>query len=208
MNVLVAVPVRPDEHPFFCACLDKYEAAFPVYNPGFTFDWARDERDWREGRTRLAAIAAARNAILDDHLRPEHDLVLTMDSDVVALPFALPALLYNANPAGVTAPEVLIEGTASFYDTAGFLEHNGSRCRQDWPYFVKAGPLVSLASVGTVYLAPASLFRETRYAAEPAGLTDHEEVCAAARKLGMTVACLAGIEAYHAALPLYGKVWR
>ena len=207
-QVLVICPVRPDEHPFFLDCLDKFQVAFPVHNPGFTFRWATTQSEYRDGRSRLGAIAAARNALLDANLREEDDYVLVMDSDIVSVPFNAVTRMAIQNHDGITAPEVLIEGTESFYDTAGFLE-DGRRVMRDRPYFTQEGTLVSLDCVGTMYLAPAALFQDgVRYCDEPAGLTDHEEVCAAARDRGMRVACMTTIQAYHADLPLYGIPWR
>ena len=198
--------MRPKEHPFFKICIEKWGRMLPVWNKEFEFTFATCDEDFSKDHTRLGAIAAACNAILDEYL-DGHDYVLTMDSDIVAMPFDIVTQLHEANPDGVTAPMVFVEGTDQFYDTSGFLE-GGERIQHKPPYFLSTEDLVDLDCVGTIYLAPAYLYRETRYANEPAGFTDHEEVMAGARKLGMRVVCDRNVVVSHACLPLYGENWR
>ena len=211
---MVAVARKPGLHPFFQACLDKYKAAFPQENEGWDFDW--QYADIAAEGSRLARIAAARN-YLADLVDEEDDVVMVLDADIVQMPFNLPSRLWAANPGGITAPLVLIEGYDRFYDTSGFQENGApiravpfyfNRRREYFATHTKDG-LVELDSVGCVYIAPAQLFRDGhRWPAAPSGLTDHNEFCAKAKQDGYKVACLTTVAAYHAALPLYGEQWR
>ncbi|RMG95859.1 MAG: hypothetical protein D6706_11255 [Chloroflexi bacterium] len=157
--------------------------------------------------------AVAREELIFDYLKDEHDYILWVDADIVSAPPDLPALLYDANPDGVTAPLVLIEGTPQFYDTLGFIE-DGARTRPFPPYF--DGPvtdgLVDLDSVGCIYLAPADVVRQESYGSRPydpkydhpsiaqTGHTDHWPVMCAAADEGYRIACLTTAVAYHADL--------
>lgn len=205
---MVPVAARPPWHPFFRASFDKYRIAFPECNEGFEFDWRLCERDF--SGERLDRIAKARNALLDDHLDDSHDLVLIVDSDVIMLPFDLPSRLHSANPGGITAPLVLIEGVDEFYDTRGFITADGVKFDRDPPFVpgTVASDLVAMEAVGTCYLAPASLFRDGVRFKPLAGYdTDHVHVCHEAAARGLEVRCLSTVAVYHAHLPLYGEAW-
>eukprot|EP01051_Picozoa_sp_SAG22_P015594 SAG22_NODE_2060_length_3063_cov_1.479757_2_plen_196_part_00 len=52
-----------------------------------------------------------RNTVIGQFLAASHDLVLWLDADVVAYPPDLIKRLHDANPGGVTAPMVYIEGS-------------------------------------------------------------------------------------------------
>ena len=54
-------------------------------------------------------LATLRNALLEEYLAPEHELVLWLDADVVQYPPDMVTQLHAANPGGVSAPLVLIE---------------------------------------------------------------------------------------------------
>lgn len=205
IKVLVATPTRPGQHPFLAACSAKLRAGFPLNNPGFSFDFQETDKDYRQGRTRLAAIAAARYELVDQIT--DHDYVLMLDSDLVMVPFDLPIRLQEANPDGITAPLALIEGMDQFYDTSGFIE-NGECVSHLPPFFSAHGDLIDLDSVGSAYLVPADVYSDIRYPDEPSWLTDHWEFCQAAKAAGWSVRCLRTLAVHHAILPLYGEQWR
>lgn len=162
--------------------------------------------------------ARARNKLIETYLLPEHDLVMWIDADMVEYPADMPARLWSANPDGVTAPMVLVEGTSQFYDTLGFIR-DGCRVRAYPPYWPENGELVDLDSVGCTYLIPAEVHRRQRFDSLPVdkledhpsvwqtGHTDHWPVMREARRMGMRVACLTSVTAYHADLPKYGERW-
>ena len=225
-NLLIACTMRRDLHPALRATcrallkqmrqcrpsLDRFEmeTAVRIDDPQPAPDDAG--RFWQQAR--------ARNALLAEHLKPHHDLVLWVDADLVVYPASLPAELHDANPGGVTAPMVLIQGTARFYDTLGFVQE-GQVALANEPYFFSANGsrLVELDSVGCVYLIPADILRQTPYASLPprpddhqsifraGGHTDHWPVMQAAKRAGLRVAALRTAVAYHANLPLYGEPW-
>ena len=64
-------------------------------------------------------LATLRNALLEEYLAPEHELVLWLDADVVQYPPDMVTQLHAANPGGVSAPLVLIEES----DTEDFHKH-------------------------------------------------------------------------------------
>ena len=61
-------------------------------------------------------MARLRNRLLERFLRPEHSYALWLDGGAVDYPADLVARLHAANPDGITAPLVLLEGS----DTAKF----------------------------------------------------------------------------------------
>eukprot|EP01052_Picozoa_sp_SAG31_P022392 SAG31_NODE_1779_length_7293_cov_39.850153_5_plen_298_part_00 len=68
-------------------------------------------------------LALIRNLVIEKFLKPEHELVLWLDADVVAYPPDLVAQLYAANPGGIVAPMVYIEDS----DT---LDYHRRLCRR------------------------------------------------------------------------------
>ena len=154
----------------------------------------------------FSAHAAARNAMLDWHLRPEHTHVLWIDADVVDYPADLPQHLLAADPAAIVAPLPLIEESTRFYDVYGFRDSAGGAPHTDPPYLA-GGPLVPMQAVGTCYLAPASLYHAGVRYAPTAGQTEHWSVCQAAIAAGMPVYALQSLTIAHANLPRYGVAW-
>lgn len=187
MNILVLQPVRPSNPPELRAMADALLARLQGSNSGMQFDIRQDD-------TALAIPphpslymrhATVRNYMLDTYLKPEHDMVFWVDSDLIDYPADLPTQLITAArqwqwrdvqtrtelgqalmslsvPAIIIAPLVLLSETSGwkdrFYDIGGFIEH-GNRARIYPPWFEQNGDVIELDSVGCCYLAPAELYR-------------------------------------------------
>lgn len=99
-------------------------------NPGWNLYLALYDKPYHNDmdarKTRVSGrgvLAHIRNIVIEEYLQPSvHEYVLWVDADVVDYPPNLITLLHTANPGGVTAPTVLIEGSNS--------EAYHSRCRR------------------------------------------------------------------------------
>lgn len=221
MNVLVLQPIRPDHLPALRMVADQLLSRLESANPGMAFDIQQDDArlDIPPHGSRYMRHAAVRNYMVDTYLRPEHDAVLWVDSDLIDYPADLPSLLHRAAPGAVCAPLALLVdtspyGAGRFYDIGGFVER-GRSARGYPPYFAQAGDVIDLDSVGCCYLAPAALYRAgVRYEPPPQDRwttmdgteyrVEHNSVMAAARRRGYRVCCLTTARAVHAWLPDYG----
>jgi hypothetical protein len=163
--------------------------------------------------------AWARNFFINRFLAEQHGYVLWLDVDVIDAPADLIERLMAvslAHERAIVAPMVWMERVKEgavnlenggwFYDTGGFVDLNG----QTADFF--SGPPgadspVALKSVGTVYLAPAELYRRgLRY--RPVGNeVEHLSFCRDAAAAGTKVLACRDISVTHAYLPKYGDVW-
>lgn len=172
--------------------------------------------------TPWSRVARARNALLDSVRVEAFDYVLWIDADVVDYPPNLPSRLLAANPGGVTAPMVLIEGSDVFYDWAAFImkgkdhiaphdrRRMGGRNMDPRPPYWPAQPtgdVVELDCVGTVVMVPTRMYLEgARYEDHPA-FTDHYPICKKMRELGGKVCVDRTTTVRHADLPKWGEAW-
>jgi hypothetical protein len=143
--------------------------------------------------------AAARNAMLDLYLRDEHTHILWIDADLVEYPVDLASRLHALDPEGIIAPLPLVEGTNRLYDVYGFVDSKGRRMEKPYPPY----PVGPMQSVGTCYLAPASLYHAGARYDPTEGHTEHYSVC----KLAPRVSSTDQVIVYHADLPKYGEAW-
>ncbi len=210
-EILVLVPIKPNLHPDLKRRCRELAEALPTNNPDHRLTFVLDESGIgdhavRTLEERIAHTAPIRQAMVDKHLSGR-DYVLWADADVVSYPADLPSTLIRRNPAGVSAPIVLLEGHDSrFYDIAGFVE--GGRWANLYPpYFSQPGPVYELDGVGCVYLVAAEVYRSgARYEPVP-GYTEHFAVCRHARSMGLPVRAYADLVAYHADLTRYGEAY-
>lgn len=207
MTILIAIPYLPSMpqplHDRMRACADAlYEA-----NVGAVEIVLMDGTVPVPPRSpRYTGHAKARNKLIDTYLKPHHDHVLWIDSDLVAYPPELPALLLGAAD-GVVAPLVVIEDSQSFYDTHGFVAEDGRPFEAAPPYARERGNLIPCQAVGCCYLLPASVYRDgARYTTTP-HQTEHFSICQAARARGLPVQAVRSIRVAHANLPRYGLPW-
>lgn len=148
--------------------------------------------------------ARARNQLIHDYLDDDYTHVLWLDADIVACSPSLPSTLYKANPNGITAPLVLIEGGNLFYDTMAFIE-GGKQPMTVHPYFRSKRDFVNLDCVGSVYLIPAHILRRRMYASTMN--TEHYPVMMEAISQDLKVGCLTTETAYHARVAEYEELW-
>jgi glycosyltransferase involved in cell wall biosynthesis len=173
-------------------------------NPDYCLDIRMIENTFHSTGDPFSPHAQARNYLLDQCL-DGHDLVMWIDADLVDYPADIITQLDRANPGGVTAPMVLVEGTDQFYDTYGYRQ-NGRQVGHISPYFRPFGRLIDMDEVGCAYLIPACVYLDRRYETTP-GHTEHASIMAAALDNDLKVACFTGMTIYHADLPLYGEQW-
>lgn len=207
MNLLILQPIRPN-HPE--ALRQRADAA--LRNLAIPDDWVvticQDDTPITPppSPSIYAKHAAVRNHMLDHYLKPEHNLVLWIDSDLIDYPSDLIALLYTANPGGIAAPFVFLDKhPGRFYDIGGFIE-SGRRFGLNAPYCRQTGDVVSLDSVGCLYLAPASLYHAgARYSAPPTDYyVEHWSVMQQAKQRGLSIVGLRNVIVTHAYLPMFG----
>ena len=229
-SLLMACVCRPDLNPKLQRLSNElFEAAasaaamardvFSKVDAAWVVDTELDEASPQSGG-KFTPNANARNAFLAEYL-DGHDLVFWVDADIVDYDPTLPIDLWLANPGGVTAPLVLIEGRSQFYDTLGFIL-NGARIDHRPPYFRGVEirrKFVNLDSVGSTYIIPSVVYDTAVYAHvdyDPeqhhpsiarTGHTDHWPIMRAAADMGIRIGCYTGSIAYHADLPKYGHRW-
>lgn len=183
-------------------------ARLPAANPGMTFDIWQDSAavEVPPSPSKYARHAAVRNYMLDTYLRPHHDAVLWIDSDLVDYPADIPTVLHAANPDGIAAPLALLDQCGTrFYDIGGFIEQ-GRRFRLMPPYCEQDGAVWELDSVGCLYLAPAWLYQAgVRYSPPPTDYyVEHWSVMQQAKRRGVRIVALRDVVCRHAWLPAYG----
>lgn len=200
MSTIALIPIKPDLHPDLRARAAELAARLDCETQ------LRICPEVGDGRP-FSAHVAARNAMLDLFLRADHTHVLWIDADVTDYDPVLPIQLRAVDPFGIVAPFVLIEGGARFYDTLGFVDSEGNRAMRDAPYFAGAADLIPMRSVGTCYLAPASLYRAGARYAPTEGETEHWSVCEVARARGMAITAVRSLTVAHAKLYHYGEAW-
>lgn len=207
MNLLILQPIRPN-HP--AALRVQADAALRslIIPEDWTATICQDDTliTPAPSPSIYAKHAAVRNHMLDTYLKPEHDLVLWIDSDLIGYPTDLINTLYAANPGGIAAPFVFLDRhPGRFYDVGGFIE-KGRRFGLTAPYCRQTGDVVTLDSVGCLYLAPAALYHAgVRYSAPPTDYyVEHWSVMQEARERGYTIVGLRDVHATHAYLPDFG----
>lgn len=209
-RILVATPVRVPFPAALWRSLETVHRTLRQGNPSLVLDFAvhRNRPLVAHNADPCTGHARARNELLDHYLRPDHQYLLWLDADIVAVPADLPQRLLAAAPQpAIVAPVVLIEGMPRFYDTQGFRTLDGERVLPNWVPGAQDASPVPLSEVGTCYLVPAVLYREgTRYATTP-GHTEHASVMREAAARGWPIWCDPTTTIAHANLPRYGRAW-
>ncbi len=123
-RVLVAIPIKPEMHPYLKKNAIEHASELVLGNPKFDvvlhFDFTEipkvptDVRPWSK-------VARIRNKIVDSVKWDTYDYVLWIDADVVEYPKDILTQLIEANPTGICSPLVLIEKTELWYDWAAFV---------------------------------------------------------------------------------------
>jgi hypothetical protein len=196
-TILVLVPIKEGLAP---ALIDRALTLLSALDAGVhqLETYARVCSAEGDGRP-FSAHAAARNAMLDVYLTPAHTHVLWIDADVVEYPVDLASRLYNLDSEGIIAPLPLVEGTTRLYDVYGFVDSKGRRREKPYPPY----PVGPMQSVGTCYLAEASIYQEGARYSPTEGHTEHYSVC----RLAPRVSSTDQVVVYHADLPKYGEAW-
>ena len=123
-RILVCIPIKPTLHPGLRDRCVALASALPAANPGLnlaldidTTPIPPDPADCRP----WSKVCRIRNRMLDRIDRDAFDFLLWIDADVIDYPADMPTRLLAGNPAGISAPLVLIEGTDRSYDWAAFV---------------------------------------------------------------------------------------
>jgi hypothetical protein len=216
-SILVIIPIRPGLHPEILrrsmACAMAMMGANPVHELSYLLD-NRLEAKLPDERLAWANVARIRNRILDAINLDTYDYLLWIDADMTEFPPDMPSKLIAANPEGMTAPMVFIEGTKNFYDTAGFVDLDGNHFNQGGTYWCTGQPrdeIAEVAGVGAITMVNAKHYRpagSVRYDPTEPQNTDHWPIARRVREHGCKVMVHRGIAAYHAALNQYkGEDW-
>lgn len=192
MRVLALIPMKADLLP----ALRERAMRLANHLEGCMSVHCQTRNETGDGRA-YSGHAKARNAMLDEWLKPSHTHVLWIDADVVNYPDDLISRLMGKE-GDIVAAIPLIEGTNRFYDVYGFVDTEGRRPNPYPPYFDRKA---TLASVGTCYLANAAIYHQGARYSPIAGHTEHYSVCRKAER----VACAEDIIIYHADLPKWGE---
>jgi hypothetical protein len=224
-RILVCIPIKPGINPVLRRKCEfsavQMSAANREHRIEVRFDsrpvekLATDARPW-------SRVARARNRLLESVDLSAWDHLLWIDADVVSYPADLPTRLLKANPEGVTAPMVLVEGGKQFYDWAAFVEKgcdtiqpesreriHPRNLRHEPPYWshAPAETNVEMDCVGTITMVPTWIYKlGIRYEDHPA-FTDHYPICKTCRDAGRKVVVCRDVIAQHADLPKYGEEW-
>lgn len=210
-NVLIAMPYKPTlAQALVDKMLHNVEAAL-VSNPKLDIEvgYFTGKIEKQEGDRVWGPVGRARDKTIELHLRDHHTHVFWVDADIVEWPADLPTTLYEANPTGIAAPFVLIEGRPNhFYDTAAYFDWGmrALRAGAPWWWHEHGGQPVEMLGVGCCYLTPAWPYREG-VKHEDTPWTDHWRVCEAVRLRGEKVLCLPELFVWHADLPKWGENW-
>lgn len=205
MTVLVATPYRHDTLQAFLHRHREVVGSFTY--PDLEHVMMENDLGHVQGG-KYAPNAEARNQLIEQHLRPDHQHVLWMDVDVVKAPKNLvEGLLALAGTVDAAAPWALIEGRDQFYDYGGFVLQNGAHFRPNPPYTDAKGPVYPMDSVGTCYLVPARYYwKGCRY--DPEGdEVEHLSFFRQVRDLGGRVWSTDQLIVRHAHLPKWGEAW-
>lgn len=223
MNVLVAIPIRPTQHPALKAACFQRALALTDANPGCHFQFVFDLRpvDGKPTDCRpWSKVARARNRIVKECALDSFDYVLWIDSDVIDYPPDMPTRLIAANPGGMTAPIPLVEGfDRRFYDWSAFIRKGTCHIRPtEWINLPGRNvghvgweecfpdPVTEMDVVGTITMVPAIVYKTVEYE-DHAAYTDHFPICNGVRALGQKVCAVRDVIVTHANLPLYGEQW-
>ena len=125
-EVLVALPFSAEMLCELRKIMFTQLKAMECANPGFNLrlglydkSYTNDMNAAKTKKSGRGVLATLRNALLAEYLKPEHELVIWLDADVVQYPPDMVSALYAVNPGGVVAPTVLIEES----DTPEFHKH-------------------------------------------------------------------------------------
>jgi hypothetical protein len=155
---------------------------------------------------RVRHLAPIRQRMIEKYLDDTYSHVFWLDSDIVHYPPSIIGDLLQTSTTDIVAPAVYLERAGErWYDTAGFIE-DGRWANLYPPHFSQEGPIISLDSVGCMYVVPADLYREGARHEYVHGLTDHYSVCRFARDHGRKVLCDMRLRVYHARLARFGEV--
>jgi GT2 family glycosyltransferase len=147
-----------------------------------------------EATERMAALSKVGNCLLD-HVRPDDDVLVYVESDLVWQAETVVKLIEQVmaeRPADIIAPMVFAD--TAFYDIWAFRK-NGKRFGPFFPYHDDAprNGLVEMDSVGSCLVMPGSVARRIRMR-NGGALVD---LCADARAKGYKIAANLDMKVYH-----------
>ena len=226
VKILVLIPTKPT----LCQALRsrsiELSARMQGANPDHELTIIHDYRKVESlptDKTAWARVTRARQALLDSIDVLRWDYVLWIDADVVEYPADMPSRLILANPDGIAAPMVFIEGQeARLYDWAAFIQDGrshiepnnpaqikGRNLSHDAPYWDEPPPdrtfghmgIMPMDCVGTIVMVQSRILAGHVFDDHPV-FTDWFTLCKKARKIhgprGVVVD--RGISALHADL--------
>lgn len=200
-RVLICIPTKPTLCPALKLKAHELSARLPDANPDHDITIMHDYRKIESlptDYTPWSKVTRARQLLLDTIDCFKFDYLLWIDADVVEYPADMPSRLIKANPKGIAAPMVFIEGQPTrLYDWAGFVQSGrdhieptnrwniiGRNLQHEPPHWDKEpeGRIVPMDVVGTVVLVHSDIVIGHQFHDAPA-MTDWLTLCQKARKI-------------------------
>jgi len=227
MKILVPLLIKPGLNPLLACKARELAAALIPGNPNHLIEIIENNDlipdNPADARTPWRKVYRARNAVLDRINLNDWDYLFWPDADLIDYPSDIISRFIKLNPEGITAPLVLIEGGATFYDYTAYLEKgtdhiqptrmqrlDGRNLNPAYPYWSTGEPnaqLVEMDCVGAINLIPSWIYKLGARYENHLAFTDHYPVCKCCRDKGRLVLCDRGTITFHADLPKWGHNW-
>lgn len=201
MRILVCIPTKPTLCPILKAKAHELSSRLPDANPDHDITIMHDYRKIESlptDYTPWSKVTRARQLLLDSIDCFKFDYLLWPDADLVDYPTDLPSRLIKANPKGIAAPMVFIEGHPErFYDWAAFVMEGkdhiepgtnrnfiGRNLQHEPPHWPKEpeSRIVPMDCAGTCVLVHSDIIIGHQFVDSPSG-TDWLTLCQKARKI-------------------------
>lgn len=133
-RILVAIPIKDSMHPYLKKNCMEHAAQLPKANPKFDlvfhYDYTEIPKEPTDCRP-WSKVTRIRNKIIDSLNLGLYSHICWIDADIVDYNKDILTKLVDANPDGISAPLVLIEGTDKWYDWAAFVMKGCSGIKPD-----------------------------------------------------------------------------
>lgn len=239
-RVLVCIPIKPSINPALRELCFAGAQRLALANPSLQMDLMIDQSPVPKEPTDSrpwSRVARARNRMMEKINFNKYDYLLWIDADVVKYPLDMPTKLIEANPDGVSAPMVLIQGGDQFYDWAAFVMQGkdtilpedrhrvwGRNLQHQPPYWTECKPHIEDdRNVNPKWFNPktnvvdmdcvGTITMVPTWVYQHAkyedhpAFTDHYPICKACRDMGKRVVVVRNVVAKHADLPRFGEAW-
>ncbi len=133
-RILVAIPLKKEMHPYLKKNCIEHASQLPSANPTMDvvlhFDYTDIPKEPTDSRP-WSKVTRIRNKVINSLNLDAYTHICWIDADLVDYNKDILTKLITANPIGVCAPKVLIEGTNQWYDWAAFVMKGKSNIKPD-----------------------------------------------------------------------------